>query len=150
MNTTLDLTSLAQPVLAIAAIVFTAMIKAYVPAALDALQRRTGLALTDQQRATVLGAVQTAAGSIETLLDQGVLTHAHINVANDQIRAEAQAAISAVPDAAASLGMTVDGVARMIVGKVDTGSHGAVPKHLTADDVAKALIGVAWHGAPAG
>ena len=34
---------------------------------------------------------------------------------------------NAVPLAAAALNMTVDGVARMIVGAIDTGAHGAAP-----------------------
>jgi len=50
---------------------------------------------------------------------------AHIDIANPAVRAEAANAINAVPNAAAALGMTVDGVARMIVGAVDTSVHGA-------------------------
>lgn len=95
-----------------------------IPWALLAYQKRTGVALTDQQRAAVLGAVKTAAGTIETKLDQGLLAAVHVDVGNEQVRREAAAAIAAVPNAAAALGMTPDGVARMIVGAVDTAAHG--------------------------
>ena len=78
------------------------------------LQARTGVQLTDQQRAQVLGAVQTAAGVLETRLDQGMLQVAHIDIANQAVREQAIRAIDAVPNAAAALGMTVEGVSRMI------------------------------------
>jgi hypothetical protein len=148
---TLDLTPLVQPILAVTGIVMAAMLKLYVPRALEAFSERTGIVLTDQQRAQMIGAVNTAAGMIETRLDQGAISAAHVDIANDQIRAEAAAAIAAVPNAAAALGMTQDGVARMIVGKVDTAAHRlvvAVP-HLTADEVAHAIIAVVRHEAPA-
>ncbi len=96
----------------------------YVPQAMAVLQARTRIQLTDQQRATMLGAVRTAAGVIETNLDRGALRLAHVDIANPVVRAEAAAAINAVPLAAEALNMTVDGVARMIVGAIDTGAHG--------------------------
>ena len=148
-----DLTPVVQPMLATAGTVIAALLAIYVPKAIAAFTAWTGVALTEQQRAQVLGSVQTAAGMIETKLDQGALNAAHVNVANDDIRAEAQAAIAAVPRAAAALGMTVDGVSRMIVGKVDTGAHGiintAAPPHLTADEIAHAIVAVIRHPEPA-
>lgn len=116
----LDLTSVVQPIFAVIGSVIAGLMAIYVPKALAAFEARTRIQLTDQQRATVLGAVRTAAGLIETSLDQGVLWVAHINVANPTVRDEAAAVINAVPKAAAALNMTVDGVARMIVGAVDT------------------------------
>lgn len=116
----LDLTPIVQPILAVLGVVSTGLLAIYVPRALTAFQTRTGIMLTDQQRAAVLGAVQTAAGVLETRMDQGTLQAAHITVANPVVLAQAQAAINAVPRAAAALGMTTDGVARMIVGAVDT------------------------------
>jgi hypothetical protein len=121
---TLDLSVIAQPILAVTGAVIASLLAIYVPKALEAIQARTNIQLTDQQRATVLGAVRTAAGVIETSLDQGVLRVAHVDIANPAVRAEAAAAINAVPVAAAALNMTVDGVARMIVGAVDTSAHG--------------------------
>lgn len=132
-----DLTPVVQPILATAGTVIAALLAIYIPKLLAVFAASTGVALTDQQRSQVLGAVQTAAGMIETKLDQGALKLAHVEIANPQVRAEAQAAIAAVPQAAGALGMTEDGVARMIVGKVDTAAHGG---HLTADQVAHAVI----------
>jgi hypothetical protein len=123
---TLDLSVIVQPILAVTGAVIASLLAIYVPKALAAFQARTNIQLTDQQRATVLGAVRTAAGVIETSLDQGVLRVAHVDIANPTVRAEAAAAINAVPVAAAALNMTVDGVARMIVGAVDTGAHGVM------------------------
>jgi hypothetical protein len=124
--TALDLSVIVQPILAVTGAVIVSLLAIYVPKALAAFQARTEIQLTDQQRATVLGAVRTAAGMVETLLDQGAMRVAHVDIANPTVRAEAAAAINAVPLAAAALNMTVNGVARMIVGAVDTGAHGAM------------------------
>jgi hypothetical protein len=123
--TTLDLSAIVQPLLAVTGAVISGLLAIYVPRGLAAFQARTGIELTDQQRAVVLGAVRTAAGVVETKLDQGVMRADHVEVANPMVRAEAVAAINAVPAAAAALNMTVNGVARMIVGAVDTAAHGA-------------------------
>jgi hypothetical protein len=123
----LDLSPIVQPILAVIGTVIASLLAIYIPRAIAVLQARTKIQLTDQQRATVLGAVRTAAGMIETRLDQGVMRVAHVDIANPAIRAEAAAAIDAVPLAAAALNMTVDGVARMIVGAIDTGAHGVAP-----------------------
>jgi hypothetical protein len=128
---TLDLSVVVQPILAVIGAVIASLLAIYVPKALAAFQARTNIQLTDQQRAIVLGAVRTAAGMVETSLDQGVLRVAHVEVTNPVVRAQAVAAINAVPIAAAALNMTVAGVARMIVGAVDTGSHGV----MTADPI---------------
>jgi hypothetical protein len=122
---TLDLSAIVQPLLAVIGTVISGLLAIYVPKGLAAFQARTGIQLTDQQRAVVLGAVRTAAGVVETKLDQGVMLAGHVEIANPMVRAEAVAAINAVPVAAAALNMTVDGVARMIVGAVDTAAHGA-------------------------
>jgi hypothetical protein len=122
---TLDLSAIVQPLLAVIGTVISGLLAIYVPRGLAAFQARTGIELTDQQRAVVLGAVRTAAGVVETKLDQGVMRADHVEVANPMVRAEAVAAINAVPAAAAALNMTVNGVARMIVGAVDTAAHGA-------------------------
>jgi hypothetical protein len=124
----LDFSAVVQPILAVIGTVIAGLLTVYVPKALAAFQARTKIQLTDQQRATVLGAVRTAAGVIETTLDQGALRLAHVNVTNATVRDEATAAINAVPVAAAALNMTVDGMARMIVGAVDTGAHGVVAR----------------------
>jgi hypothetical protein len=127
----LDLSPIVQPILAVIGTVIASLLAIYIPRAIAVLQARTKIQLTDQQRATVLDAVRTAAGMIETRLDQGAMRVAHVDIANPAIRAEAAAAIDAVPMAAAALDMTVDGVARMIVGAIDTGAHGAAASEAT-------------------
>lgn len=123
-STSLDLSPIVQPILAVIGATITGLLAIYVPKGIAAFQARTGIQLTDQQRAVILGAVQTAAGNLETQLDQGAIKVAHINISNATVRSEAVAAISAVPTAMAALNMTTDGVARMIIGKVDTAAHG--------------------------
>jgi hypothetical protein len=121
---TLDLTPVLQPLLEIAGIVVTGMITIYGPKALAAFQERTKIQLTENQRQTILGAVQTAAGKLETQLDQGVIKAGHITVNNPVVAKEAQAAINSVPAAMVALDMTTDKIAGMIVGAVNTGAHG--------------------------
>ncbi|WP_428492182.1 hypothetical protein [Rhodopila sp.] len=123
---TLDLTPIVQPILVGLGTIITGLLAIYVPKILTALQARAGIALTDQQRAVVTGAVQTAAGILETDLDKGVLQRAHINVSNQAVLDQARAVIAAVPAAATAMGLTPDGAARMIVGAVDTAAHGVV------------------------
>jgi hypothetical protein len=123
---TLDLSPIVQPILAVIGAVITGLLAIYVPKALAAFQARTGIMLTAQQSAAILGFVQTSKGIVETKLDQGALQVAHVNVSNPTILAEAQSILAAAPVAAAGLGMTEAGVPKMIVGAVDTGSHGAV------------------------
>jgi hypothetical protein len=120
----LDLTPILQPILEVVALVIAGLIAKELPRAIDAFVARTGIQLTDQQRAVVLGSIQTAAGAIETKLDQGALQVGHVNINNDVVMEQARAAIAAVPTAAAALGITEQGVARMIVGAVDTATHG--------------------------
>jgi hypothetical protein len=119
-----DLTTIMQPIYGAIGIVIAGLLAIYVSKAVTALEVRTGIQLTEQQRAAVLGAVRTAAGMIETALDQGTMRLALVDVANPVVRAEAVRAINTVPKAAAALNMTVDGLARMIVGAVDTKLHG--------------------------
>jgi hypothetical protein len=119
-----DIAAIVQPIFAVIGTVIAGLLAIYIPKAVATFEIGTGIQLTDQQRATVLGAVRTAAGMIETALDQGTVRLAHVDVTNPVVRAEAVSAINAVPKAAAALNMTVDGVARMIVGAVDTKLHG--------------------------
>lgn len=123
---TLDLSPIVQPTLAVIGLVLAGLFAAYVPKLLAAFQARTGIMLSAQQSAAILGFVQTSAGVIETKLDQGALQIAHVNVGNPTILAEAQSIIAAAPVAAAGLGMTEAGVAKMIVGAVDTGARTVV------------------------
>lgn len=120
----LDLTPIFQPVLAGIGAVIAGLIAIYVPKAIAAFDKRTGIELTENQRKTVIDAVGTAAGVLETALDQGAAKVEHIQVGSPQVTAQAQAVINAVPTAAAALGLTVPAVSRMIVGATDTATHG--------------------------
>lgn len=119
-DTVFDLQVIVHPILEVIGLLIAAFISAYVPRAINALALWAKVKLTDQQRAIMLGAVQTAVGKIETKLDQKALSVAHITIDDPTVRAEAQAAIEAVSSTARALNVTTDGVARMIVGKVDT------------------------------
>lgn len=121
----LDITAVVQPILAAAGAVIAGLAAVYVPKAIQAFQDRTGIILTENQRQTVKGAVDTAAGMLETALDKGAAKVEHIEVGTLQVTQQAQAVINAVPTAFAALGLTINGVARMIVGAVDTSAHTA-------------------------
>jgi hypothetical protein len=97
-----------------------------VPWAIVAYQKRTGIALTDQQRAAVQAALTTAAGIIETKIDQGSLSVADLTPAHPAVVAAAWAAIDRVPDSAAAQGLTAQAAAEIVVGKVRTGPRSLV------------------------
>jgi hypothetical protein len=118
--TAAELAPIIQAIIAAIALAMTTLVGIYVPKAIAAFTTRTGIQLTDQQRATVMGAATTAAGIIRTQLDQGVLKLEHITVDNPAVLAQAQAAIARVPDAAAALSKSVPSMAETIVGLVDT------------------------------
>lgn len=122
-SNTLDMTGILQAVLETTALVIAGLIARFVPRLIDILEQRTGLMLTAQQQQTVLHGVQTAAGIIETQIDQGLMQVSHVRIDNQAVLAQARQVIDAVPMAAAAMGVTEAGVARMIVGAVDTGSR---------------------------
>lgn len=121
----LDLTPIVQPILAGAGAIIAGFATIYVPKIFKAFEDRTGIMISAQNYTAMVGAVNTAAGMLETDLDKGILQVSHINVSNPSVLIQAQAAIAAVPKVAADLNMTVSGVARMIVGAVDTSAHAA-------------------------
>jgi hypothetical protein len=106
-----------------------------IPWAIVAYQKRTGVALTDQQRAAAQASLTTAAGSIETLIHQGVMLLADVKPDHPQVVAAAAAALQRVPDSAAALGLTARAAAEIVVGRVAT-----TPPALTADAVAHAIV----------
>lgn len=116
--------------LAIAAVV-TAMMKIYIPRAISAYEKWVGVKLTDQERAAISDAADTAAGIIKTRLDQGVLKVSDVAPENPQIKEIARTALSRVPAAALSQDVTTDAMAHIVVGKADTSattpSGGEVP-----------------------
>lgn len=141
--TSLDLSVIVQPILAVIGAVIAALLTIYLPKALAAFEARTGIILTENQRQTVLRAAQTAAGIIETRLDQGVLKVAHVDIENASVRMLASQALDDVPKAAAAMNMTVGGMAKIIVGAVDTASHGTAPAEVSQVAAAPAIPGPA-------
>lgn len=119
-NTLVDISTILQPVLETLALIIAGFITTYVPKAIDAVERRTGVQFTEHQRQTILDAVKTAAGLIETKLDQKTMVLAQVHIDDPAVRAEACTVIATVPDAAAALGVTEASVARMIVGAANT------------------------------
>lgn len=107
--------------------VLTGLAAIYVPRLAAAFTAHTGVVISEQQRQVVLGAISTAAGVLETSLDNGILQRASVTPTNLAVRAQAQAVMSAVPDAASKLGVSMADLSRMIVGRVDTGAHPPAP-----------------------
>jgi hypothetical protein len=121
------LLELFAPVLqAVVAAAFTGLFGLFAPRALAVAEARTGIKLTEQQRQTLLGAAQTAAGILQTKLDQGVLNIGRINTTDPAVLNEASAAIARVPVAAAALQKSVSSMAETIVGMVDTAAKPSV------------------------
>lgn len=118
--TAADFAPIIQSVIAGIAAVIAALIAIYVPKAIAAFEKRTGIQLTDQQRSQVMSAAATAAGILETQLDQGALKLEHVTPTNPAIVEQAQAAIARVPVAAAALNKSVPSMAETIVGLMDT------------------------------
>jgi hypothetical protein len=112
-----------HPLVAVVGTIFTAMVAYYLPKFLAAFENRTGIELTEAQRQTVIGAVTTAAGVLETALDRGDLKTLDIAAAHPAVKTQAAQVLDAVPKAAAAFGLTVPDVARLIVSRVDTARH---------------------------
>ena len=125
--TAADLAPIIQAITAGIAALIAALIAVYVPKAIAAFERRTGVQVTDQERAAVMGAVTTAAGLLQTKLDQGLIKISDITPASPEVQTAAQAALNRVPDSAANQGTTPSAAAAMIVARVDTS-----PKSLVA------------------
>jgi hypothetical protein len=109
-----------QAVLTGIALLITTLIGIYVPRAIAAVEARTGIQVSAQMQATVMQAATTAAGILQTKLDQGVLKITHINVTDPTVAAEAVAALARVPDAAAAMNKSLPSMIETIVGLVDT------------------------------
>jgi len=122
--TAADFQPLIQAAFALSGTVLAALIAIYVPIyvpkAIAAFEKRTGIQLSDQQRAAVQDAVATEAGIVETKLQQGTLQLAQVTPTNPAMLEHAQAVLARVPDSANGQGTTAAAIAAMIVGKADT------------------------------
>ena len=121
----IDLTPILQPILTAIGLVIAGLIAAYVPKAIAAFEARTGIQIAAQQQAALVQAVQAAAGTIETRIDQKAMSVADVHVANPAVVALANEAIANAGAIAGATGLTPDSVARMIVGATDTGARAA-------------------------
>lgn len=117
-STSIDLSPIMTPILQVLGAVLAVVLPALAGWALTIFQKRTGITLTDQQRASVLGAVGTSSGILMTKLANGVKPLETIQVSDPEVVAEANRILASVPEAVASLGVTQETVANMIVGKV--------------------------------
>jgi hypothetical protein len=118
--TVADFAPIIQAIIAGIAAVIAALIAIYVPKAIAAFEARTGVAVTEQERAAVMGAVTTAAGILQNKLAQGVLRISDITPANPAVLGEANMALNRVPVSAANQGTTPAAAAVMIAARVDT------------------------------
>lgn len=133
---TIDLVPLVQPILEVTGLVIAGMIVRYVPKILLLVEQYLHLKFTDQQNAVFLQEVQTAAGVVETKLDQGVLNISHVDINNPEMRAAASEIIKSIPGIVDKLGYTAKEVATAIVGAVDTAPRAAPTTTINNNGVA--------------
>lgn len=88
-----------------------------VPWAIIAFQNRTGVHLTDQQKASVQQAADNAAGRIIAGI-QGPVGHLTFSAGDPRILAEVANVKAGVGKELAALGVSDDGIARMITAKL--------------------------------
>lgn len=91
-----------------------------IPWGIYEFRRRTGVTVTDQERSAVYNSLQTGAGIIQTMLDQGKLKAADVTETNPVVLRVAERSLARVPDAAAAQATTAAGGAEIIVGRVNT------------------------------
>lgn len=115
-----DWQSLLNTLLVALGAVLVGMIKVYVPRVIDIVEQWVKIKLTDQEREAIVGAAVTGAGILQTKIDQGLLKVKDVHPDNPIVQDAAKAAVDRVPDSAASQGTSVDVMANILVGKVDT------------------------------
>lgn len=116
----MDWTPIFQAIIAALGTIITALAAIYVPRAIAAFERRTGVQVTDQQRAAIYHAIETGAGMLQTQLDQGRLKIGDITPNSPAVVDAAKAALARVPDSAAAQAVSVASAAAILVGRVDT------------------------------
>lgn len=97
-----------------------------IPLAVWAYHARTGVQIAAGQVAAVQAALTTAAGIIQTDIDQGRLKVADVAVDHPAIIQAAHDALARVPDSAAAQGTTLAAAAQIIVGRVNTSPNAPV------------------------
>jgi hypothetical protein len=99
------------------------VLRTYPDQIIDLVQRNTGLHVTDQQRASIKAAAQTAAGQIETMIDQGIMSVSEVHEDHPKLLSVVRSAMARNPEAVAGQAVTEPHLAQMVVGLVDTGSR---------------------------
>lgn len=104
-----------DPLIQAAALIITTVL---VPWGIMAYKARTGVQVSAQQVAAINGAVDTAAGLVQTAIDQGRMKASDLDRDHPLILQEAAAAIARVPNSAAAQDATLHTVAAMIASRV--------------------------------
>jgi len=110
----------AVPVFMAGLLAFLGVVAKNLPAATDALDKWIQLRLTTHQQGRVYAAVQTAAGQIETKIDRGAMAVSEVTEDSPKVRAIVRNALLPVQESAEAQGATVDSLAPVVVGRVDT------------------------------
>ena len=114
-----DWAPIAQAIIGAVGIVITTLAGIYVPKVLAAMERRTHIALTDQERAAIQSAITTAAGLVQNKLDTGVLKPKDVTPSNSVVMAETNRALLAVTDAVFNQGTSLETASAMVAARVD-------------------------------
>jgi hypothetical protein len=121
--TAADFAPITQVIIDGVALVLTTLIGIYVPRGIAAFDRRTGIHVTDQQIAAVVGAATTEVGIIKLKLAQGLITLDDIKPDGPAIEKHAAAAIDRVPVSAAAINKSVPSMAETITGMLGNTSR---------------------------
>lgn len=125
--TSADYATMVQGVIAGICSIIAVLLSIFVPRAIAAFERRTGVMVTDQEQAAVMSAVTTGVGLLQTKLDLKLVRPVDIAPTAPAVLKEAVAALNRVPQAAAGQAVTIDTAAAMIAARVDTTPRPLVP-----------------------
>lgn len=126
-------TAVGQAVLGLASAVIATLCAIYGPKLVAAFEKWTNTKFTEEQRQIILSAAQTAAGNIETAIDQKRMSIGDVHPSHKIVTKNVDL-ISARPpvaNAMVALNMTTDYLAHIVVGKVNTGTRTAVAVETT-------------------
>lgn len=127
MTTAADFQPIIQAVIAAVGAIITALAAWYIPRLIAAFERRTGVLVTDQERAALMSAVTTGTGLLQTRLDLKLLRPVDVLPTSPAVLKEAVQALARVPDAAVGQAVTIDTAAAMIAARVDTTPRPSAP-----------------------
>jgi hypothetical protein len=131
-DTAVNLQPIIQPILEVIALVIASLIATYIPKAIAAFEKRTGVQIAAVQQTALVQAVQAAAGTVETRIDQKIMAVSEVHIDNPAVRTLANEAITNAGAIAGETGLTEAGVARMIVGATQTAPRCPAPLAVAA------------------